>query len=115
MTTPPSVNQLFVVAIRLGLSPTAFWDLTPAETIAFISGRIEAESMRQRSLVQAAWLVAKLSRVKRIPSLTALLSHKPARKLTGGELQARRAEFAELTERFDVGKWVPRLGREKDE
>lgn len=84
-----------------------FWQLTPRETYMAIEAAIWQDERQQRSAVAAAWLVAKLTKAKRIPPLKQLLVEKKGRKLTGAEKRKRQREFSEMTAHVDLEKLPP--------
>lgn len=52
----------------------------------------------QQAPIVAAWWTENLRRRKRVPALQTLLTPPKARPLHGEELDARRAEFAEMSD-----------------
>lgn len=70
-----------------------FWDLTPKETHLAIDAYLWRSERKQRVNLKLAWDIAMLSRQKRIPALHTLLAARPAKPLTGRELQNRQEEF----------------------
>jgi hypothetical protein len=84
-------------ALRSGISVTEFWQLTPRETWAAIDAAVWREQQQEEHDMAMAWLMAKLSRAKKIPSLKSLLSKGQApRPLRGAEKTERRAQFKKL-------------------
>jgi len=79
-----------------------FWLLTPRETLLSIEAAIWRDDQRQKRDISQAWLVAALSRRKRLPPLSVLFTSKAAKKLGGAELQQRRQEFSEMTKNLDL-------------
>jgi len=68
------------LAAMMDIKPGEFWLLTPRELFVFYEGyklRIEAEISRE---TRASWLVASLSRQKRIPKLRSLLAPLSSKK-----------------------------------
>lgn len=102
---------LLRVAVTVGVSPSEFWDMTPAETVVIVEQRAEAH---RRTVIQTAWLTARLSRAKRVPALKRLLDSPAAKPLSGEELVKRRTEFAEMTAKLDVDKIVAGLRKSKN-
>lgn len=93
--------KLLKAACALGITPDIFWQMTPAETILFISSR---SGRLQRELISQAYLTARLIRAKRFPTLNHLLGHPAARPLKGKELERRREEFKTMTRNLDLSK-----------
>jgi len=80
-----------------------FWEMTPRETFAAIDAAVWRDEQQQRQAITAAWLMAKLSRAKRVPSLSSVLSQgRPAKPLRGRELVERRKEFKQLASPANV-------------
>jgi hypothetical protein len=74
-----------------------FWDQTPQETWAAIDAAVWREQQQQEHDMAMAWLMARLSRAKKIPSLKNLLSRGQAsRPLRGAEKIERRDQFKRL-------------------
>ena len=87
-------------ALKCGMSAVEFWAATPREIYATIQAaawRLEQEHKRD---VWLAWHVAALSRARRLPPLARLLGSGKARALEGEELEERRTEHAEMTQRW---------------
>lgn len=107
------MESLLKQTLRCGISVADFWQLTPRETYMAIEAAIWQDERRQRSAVAASWLVAKLSKAKRIPPLKQLLVEKKGRKLTGAEKRKRQQEFSEMTAHVDLEKLPPLPSRRK--
>ena len=60
----------------------------------------ERERRHHEDMAWLAWHVAVLSRAKRMPSLNAVLGKNQTKQLTPDQVETRKAEFAELTERM---------------
>lgn len=86
--------------------------MTPRETFMAIEALVWREEMQQKQLMAAAWHTAALMRQKRMPSLQRFLNPpKPARKLTGKELEKRRKQHREMTQRLDIDALGARLAK----
>lgn len=84
--------------------------MTPRETFMAIEAAVWRQEMEQKALFTAAWYTAALTRAKHPPSLQRFLNPpKPARKLTGKELEKRRREHREMTRNVDVTMLGARL------
>jgi hypothetical protein len=79
-----------------------FWEMTPRETFAVIDAMVWREQQQRRQGVIRAWLTARLTRAKRIPTLGQLLNQKPAKRLSGAALVKRRQEFENMTKHIDI-------------
>lgn len=90
--------------MRAGIQIFQFWDMTPAETIATINAELWRIEQSQKNDLSLAWMIAALSRSKRLPSLKQLLFTKPAIALEGIELEKRRQEFSDMTKNVDLTK-----------
>lgn len=88
--------------MRAGFGVAEFWDLTPHETFAAIDARIWRDEQQQKQAISQAWLMASLSRRKRLPALSSLLTGGEAKRLTGPELAQRRQEFSDMTKNLDL-------------
>lgn len=91
-------DQLLMLALRSGIRSHEFWDMTlyevRAELVAHSWRRREERRARRDAEITAAWMVASLSRTKRVPSLGSLLASVQApRKLNAAEEMARHADF----------------------
>lgn len=89
-------ERLLKHALRVGVTATEFWDLTPRETIMTLEAALWRQEQHQKDQIALAWYVAALSRAKRLPNLKQLLAG-PAKPLKGNELKRRRSEYQELT------------------
>lgn len=88
--------------------------MTPKETFMAIDAFMWREEMQQRQAMAIAWHTAALMRQNRMPSLNRFLNPpKPAKKLTGKELQRRRKEHREMTRNVDVNLLGQRLAAAK--
>jgi len=92
--------------LRAGIGVLEFWDQTPRETFMAIDAAIWREEVRQKQNLTLAWQTAALTRAKRLPSLKQLLNTKPAKPLTGVELEKRRQEFRDMTKNLDLSKLI---------
>lgn len=90
--------------MRCGAGVTAFWDLTPRETYAYLTACQWRQEREQQQALWHAWHVAYLSRVKRLPSLKRLLNPPQAKVLRGEELEQRRRERDEMVTRFEAAR-----------
>jgi len=63
-----------ISAAEIGLKPSEFWDITPAELYAFSTGYSQREKELYRRTIYGAYLTARLGRVKDFPELIDLLS-----------------------------------------
>lgn len=61
-------------AAEIGLKPSEFWELTPAELFAFSAGYSQREKEFYRRTIYGAYLTARLGRVKDFPELSDLLA-----------------------------------------
>jgi hypothetical protein len=87
-------------ALKAGIRPLEFWDMTPRETyMAIDAARWRAEQEARRD-VALAWHIAALTRARRMPQLKQLLGTRPARPLKGRELETRRREHQEILARI---------------
>lgn len=99
-------------ALRAGIGVLEWLDLTPRETYMMLDAYLWREEQRRREYEQRleqeltlAWLIAALTRAKRLPPLRVLLTAaKPAKPLKGKELERRRSEFAEMAANLDLEK-----------
>lgn len=105
-------DRLMRLSVRFGLTPSEFWDLTPAETMLLIEERSEEA---RTTVIQTAWLTARLSRTKRVPTLSRLLASRRARQVSEQELRDRREEFERLKGRFDATRLVRRIKEGTDD
>ena len=62
-----------ISAAEIGLKPSEFWEITPAELYVFSAGFIEREKENYRRTIYGAYLIARLGRVKDFPELSSLL------------------------------------------
>ena len=58
---------------ELGLRPSEFWALTPAEFLALVDGYRRVQVRRSNDLVSLAWWAAAFARQDRLPALKDLL------------------------------------------
>jgi len=78
--------------------------MTPAETLAVLDAAVWRNELEFKRDVRLAWHVAAFKRQKRLQSLKQLLNPGKTKKLTGDELEKRRREHAELSEKAGYGK-----------
>ena len=108
-------------ALRAGIGVLEWLDLTPRETYMMLDAHLWREEQRRKEDEQRleqeltlAWLIAALTRAKRLPPLRVLLTAaKPAKPLKGEELEQRRSEFMEMTANLDLEK-IARKKKAKD-
>ena len=82
-----------------------FWLMTPAETLGVLDAAVWREDLAFKRDVRLAWHVAALQRSrKRLPSLKTLLNPGKTKQLTGDELDKRRTEHAQLSEKAGYGR-----------
>lgn len=76
-------------AFAIGISPAAFWLLTPRELFAAFNGA-KLKRIRENQLhLWTAWQTANLTNAKRLPDLLSLLRKlEPARPMTNREMRA---------------------------
>lgn len=63
---------------------------------------MRAGRWRDEQAISIAWYTAALMRTKRLPKLKRFLGHDGARVLRGKELERRRDEFEELSQRMGM-------------
>ncbi len=81
-----------------GVDPIRAWWLTPAELVDIAAAiRDERTAQAQNSLAQS-WTTAALTRTKRMPKLTKLLSGTKRKHLSPAQLAKARAEHEALME-----------------
>jgi hypothetical protein len=79
--------------------------LTPRETWQAIEAAIWRDRRAQERETRLAWLMATLSRAKKIPSLKRLLTEKKtAQRLKPDEAAKRRKEYREMVKAVDFDK-----------
>ena len=78
--------------------------MTPAETFMAIEAHIWQQEQEQKLRAWEVWHIAALTRVKRMPPLSALTKAPEGKKLSPDEKQERQKEFEELTERYGKTK-----------
>lgn len=87
-------------AAKAGISPLAFWDMTPREVVLSIEAMAWQAEREQERMLSLAWHIAALQRQKRLQSLRSLL--RPRRKTKEIPIAERRREFAELKEIYNA-------------
>ena len=88
--------------MKCGITIEQYWEMTPKEVYQVIRAVSWRMAEDQKDLAWLAWHFAALSRAKRLPPLSALLSSNKTKKLHGDELEKRRKEFADLKERMNA-------------
>lgn len=83
-------------ALKAGVGALEFWEMTPPETYMAIEAATWRMEHEQRLMAWTAWHVAALSRAKKLPSLTKILTPPEAKKLTPDEAATRRKEFEDM-------------------
>lgn len=96
-------------ALRCGIGVLEFWALTPRETVLAIEAALWRDEHAQRQQVAASWRTAALMRAKKLPSLRKLLADRPAKPLSGRELERRRREFEQAGAGVDVNAIAAKL------
>lgn len=81
-----------------------FWSLTPRETHAALRAAAWQMEQRQRQDAWLAWHIVALSRRRRLPRLSQMMTQPEARALEGEELELRREERDEMLARVDIEK-----------
>lgn len=74
--------------------------MTPEETYKTIEANIWRQEQEHKQLTWQVWHIAALSRVKKMPPLSALIKAPPAKKLDEDEKRERQKEFEELTKKY---------------
>jgi len=89
-------------AAEIGLKPSEFWEITPAELYAFSAGYSQREKEFYRRTIYGAYLTARLGRVKDFPVLSSLLE--PIDEDHQQELKREQSaeEMLEIIKSFDA-------------
>lgn len=69
------------MAIRLGLAPSEFWQLTPYQTQLILNQQPEMRRDESNMLLFGAWQTARLQRGKKLPNLKTILIREPLKGL----------------------------------
>lgn len=87
--------------MRAGLDPAQFWRATFREVAACIEERGEADRLAHNDRAWAAWHIAALSRMKKLPKLAELLMKprkaQPVRRQTAEEQMAVMRQWMAAT------------------
>jgi hypothetical protein len=86
-----------MTAIKVGISPKEYDDLTPHETKLIVDVYIASEKARQREAVTLVWMGAQFQRARRLPKLETILKgktedatpKKPVKPMTDKQLLTR--------------------------
>lgn len=73
-------------AVRCGITPAAFWGMTPAELMICIDVQREQDEAENERLVLAAWLTASYTRAKRLPDIREILRKQEHREMADDEM-----------------------------
>ncbi len=86
-------------SVRVGISPTDFWNLTLRETLLLIDGFLWQQQLSTEQRVSSAWLMANWSRAKRMPSLRSILSKfKKQKPKTRVEVEKAKKDFHQMVD-----------------
>jgi len=89
-------------ALRIGIGIAELWDMTPAEVYATIEAYLWRDEQAQKREVAMAWRTAMLSRAKKIPPLSELLTPKQSRPVTGKERERLHSDFEQMAGAIDL-------------
>jgi len=92
-----------MLAIELGLTPAAFWSSTPREVALYARARARRIGLQARRALAAAWHVAALQRIERLPPLEEVL-RPPRRNSTSEDLQRRAREHDAIVARMSEAR-----------
>jgi len=99
-----------IIAAEIGLKPSEFWELTPAELFAFSTGFKERERENYRRTIYGAYLTARLGRVKDFPELSDLLAPIDGDHQQTPKCEQSAEEMFEIIKNFDADMRRGRLG-----
>lgn len=91
-------------ALHGGMTAEAFWRATPKEASLTIEAAGWRSEQQDKRAAWTAWLTAKLTRAKRMPSWKRLMGEPETKVLKGEELERRRQERGEMMEQMDLDK-----------
>lgn len=91
-----------ISAAEIGLKPSEFWDITPAELYAYSTGYSEHEKELYRRTIYGAYLTARLGRVKDFPELSDLLEPIDRNHLQEPKHEQSAEEMLEIIKSFDT-------------
>lgn len=89
-------------AAEIGLKPSEFWDITPAELFVFSSAAREREKENYRRTIYGAYLTARLGRVKDFPELIDLLGPLECDHQQATKHEQSAEEMLEIIKSFDA-------------
>jgi len=92
--------RLLADVLRIGLSVSEFWSLTPRETALVFEAATWRYEREHHQRAWLAWHMAALSRAKRLPSLKRFMGIPASKRLSKDEAKRRAQEHAEMVERM---------------
>jgi hypothetical protein len=96
-------DELVIVGIEIGLSPSQFWDTTPRELALYARARAHRAEEDLRRQLFLAWHIAALIRIDKLPPLDELLA--PAAQPKEG---AERELLRRAREHEQIVAWMLR-------
>ncbi len=85
-------------AVTAGIKVADFWDMTPRETEVVIDAYVDKKELEGKEMRAHAWMVAALSRSKKMPELDKFLD--PPKPKTPEEIEADKRFFEEMRQRY---------------